>query len=289
MDYQGIVAEIQAWCVRHLGEDLGARLAALAKPGFALERAYGDAPRIGRHRVGGPALLNPGTPWPETVGGFPLTLVAVLDTDELAPWLGAHLPTRLGLVNVFWLQPDFQYEEDDRFVELMKPYEHWWGRRDRPDECQIVLADPSRAIEIVAPLPGRTLSQQSLNAAPIVTLPSFVEEAQDPSLRAFEFHALPDFDGNGGALPSDMRLGKAWVDFCRTRLGYRPGDTQAFGWPFIDQWVGKREEDYVHLLTLPGHLWGGDHDGGFERIMVSPDDLRIGGFTSATYEQDGLH
>jgi hypothetical protein len=45
--------------------------------------------------------LAPGTPWPETREGFPLSLVAVLDTDELAPWLGDQLPTRLGLVNVF--------------------------------------------------------------------------------------------------------------------------------------------------------------------------------------------
>ncbi|MEO3825438.1 hypothetical protein [Actinomadura sp. B10D3] len=91
-------------------------------------------------------------------------------------------------------------------------------------------------------------------------------------------------------LGPDARFGKVWDEFCSERLGYRPGAAQAFGWPLIDQWVGKREEDYAHLLTLPGRLLGDDdHDTGFERVMVSSDDLRTGSFTSVTYEQDGLH
>ncbi|MFB9836840.1 DUF1963 domain-containing protein [Actinoallomurus acaciae] len=283
------MAEIQALCVEHLGEVLGARLAALARPEFSLAPARDDVSPTGRCHVGGPALLEPGTPWPQTRGGFPLSLVAVLDTDELAPWLGDHLPTRLGLVNVFWLQPDFKCREDDRFAELMEPYEGWWGQRDQPGDCQIVLASPPRAIEVAAPRPAQVLDRRPLNAAPIVTLPSLVGESNDPIVKTFDFRALPDFDDDR-MLGPDVRFGRVWSGFCSEKLGYRPGDAQAFGWPLIDQWPGKREEGYAHLLTLPGHLLDGDdHDGGFERVMVSPDDLRTGSFTSVTYEQDGLH
>ncbi|WP_233256905.1 DUF1963 domain-containing protein [Promicromonospora sp. AC04] len=264
MDNEGVLAEIRAMCVGHLGEDLGARLAALAKPAFALGRASDDAPQTGRCHVGGPALLEPGTRWPETGGGRPLGLVAVLDTDELAPWLDDQLPTRLGVVNVF---------------------------RFQPDEFQIVLADPARAIEVAAPEPAQVLDRQPLNATPIVTLPSLVGESYDPILKSFDFRALPDLDdGDGRGLRSHERFAEAWVDYCWEKFRCRPGDAQAFGWPYIDQWVGRRDDDYAHLLTLPDHLWDAeDHDGGFERVMVSPDDLRAGRFTGVGYEQDGLH
>lgn len=287
MDYEEALTEIRALCVEHLGEGLGARLATLAKPGFALKPAHDDAPQTGRCRVGGPALLEPGTPWPETSRGFPLSLVAVLDADELGPWLGEQLPTRLGLVNVFWIQPDFQYREDGRFAELMKPYERWWGQRDGPGDCRIVLADPSRAVEIPAPPPAHILKEIGLHAAPIITLPSVAEESNDPVLKAFHFAAVPDLSEDERGLPADKRFGEIWDSYCTKRMGYWPGQTQAFGWPFIDQWVGKREEDYAHLLTVSGDLW--DDEAGFERIMVSQDDLRTGTFVSVAYEQDGLH
>jgi hypothetical protein len=265
MDYEGSLAEIRAMCVQYLGEDLGVRLAALAKPGFALKPVRDDAPQTGQCHVGGSALLEPGTRWPETKGRFPLSLVAVLDTDELAPWLGNQLPTRLGLVNVF---------------------------RFQPDECQILLADPARAIEVEAPQPAQVLDSQPLHAAPIITLPSLLGESNDPILKRFDFRALPDFDDDGGerGLRPDERFGEAWSDYCWARLGFQPGDAQAFGWPFIDQWVGMREEDHAHLLTLPDRLWDAeDHDGGFERVMTSSDGLRTGRFTSVTCEQDGFH
>lgn len=117
-----------------------------------------------------------------------------------------------------------------------------------------------------------------------------MEESNDPILKTFDFRALPDFDDDERMLGPDVRFGGVWNEFCSEKLGYRPGNAHAFGWPLIDQWVGRPEEDYAHLLTLPGRLLDDDdHDCGFERVMVSPDDLQTGSFTSATYEQDGLH
>jgi hypothetical protein len=65
----------------------------------------GSAARAGRCRLGGPALLDPGTAWPQA-SGFPLSLHAilnaVLDVGALVGWLGNALPTLCpGLLNFF--------------------------------------------------------------------------------------------------------------------------------------------------------------------------------------------
>src|SRR3954452_22139775 len=101
MNYQAAFAEIRELCIEHLCERVGSQLADLAKPGFVLESADKDF-QTGRCRAGVDiAFLEPGTPWPQDQQGRPLSVLAVLDTDELTPWLGDELPTRLGLVNIF--------------------------------------------------------------------------------------------------------------------------------------------------------------------------------------------
>jgi hypothetical protein len=76
-------AAVLPTCIERLGEHAGRKSAAPVRPGFLLRRPADQATATGLRRLGGPALLEPDTPWPE-VDGFPLSLPAVLDTEALA-------------------------------------------------------------------------------------------------------------------------------------------------------------------------------------------------------------
>jgi hypothetical protein len=130
-------------CAERLGEEAGQQFAAMARRSFRLEPATADTETTGQCRLGGPALLEPGTAWPE-LDGVPLSLHAVLDTDSLAPWLGDELPTRPGLLNFFYLDPDVPYEE---YRTL---------NASGPQVCRVIPADPARAVETDAPEPARS-------------------------------------------------------------------------------------------------------------------------------------
>ncbi|MEO3874652.1 DUF1963 domain-containing protein [Nonomuraea sp. B12E4] len=267
MDQQNTLAEIRDLCIELLGERLGRQMAALAQPGFVLKPAGPDMPPTGRSRAGGPALLEPGTLWPQAMDGAPLSLVAVLDTDALAPSLGDRLPARLGLVNVFK------------------------AVRRGIDECTIICADPAHAVETPPPARGDVLTMVELHAAPIITLPSVSGEYDegDPVLRTFDYRAEPDYDEDHGESPAERfvqgPLREAWTIYCQDRQGFSPGDSQAFGWPHIDSWAGMRADGYEHLLTLSGDVWD---ENGFERVMVPRGALETGELTATVCEQDGL-
>src|SRR5262245_22313781 len=128
-------AEVLPTSVERLGERAGPQFAAFARRGFRLERPTERTTATGRCRLGGLALLNPDTAWPQA-HGFPLSLLAVLDTDELADWLGAALPTaRPGLLNFFYADPDVPFET---YMQL---------DFQRPEVCRVIPADPARAVE----------------------------------------------------------------------------------------------------------------------------------------------
>ncbi|GAA4512637.1 hypothetical protein GCM10023191_078670 [Actinoallomurus oryzae] len=192
----------------------------------------------------------------------------MLDTQELAPWLGDQLPTRLGLVNIFGTVASAS------------------------EECKIVCADPERAVEVAVSPPAKALSPVRLHAAPIVTLPAVSGEHDevDPVLKTFDYRAEPDFDEDHWESPAarfvQSPLREEWHFYCRDEQGFTLGDSQAFGWPHIDSWTGMRADGYAHLLTLGGDLWD---DNGFQRVMVPPSALRTGRFTNVVLEQDGLH
>lgn len=262
---------IRDLCVEALGGNLGPQMAGLARPGFALRPAAPDAPRTGRCQAGGPAFLEPGTPWPQDRRGNPLSLYAVLDTEALAscapePAFAEPLPSGLGLVNVF-------------------------AAGGLSEECTIVLADPARAVEVPVPVNAKALPLVRLHAAPIVTLPSVSGEDLDPVVETLDFSAeLPEFDDSCWISPAAQfvqePLWSEWPSFCRTEQGFTPGGSQAFGWPHIDGAIGVRADGYTHLLTLSGDVWD---DNGFERVMVPADALRSGRSANAVLESDGLH
>lgn len=213
-------------CVERLGEKAGRQYAAMARPGFRLERATDDAPATGRCRLGGPSLLEAGTPWPE-LDGVPLSLYAVLDTDALAPWLGDFLPTRPGLLNFFFLDPDLPYEEYSR----LDPY--------RPEAWRVIPADPARAVETAAPAPARSHPAVPVHATRTITLPDAWDVADGDVA----------YDENQYWGASSLIL---------THMGDLDGNTAghhcAFGWPdtsYSSQVTGRDADGpAIHLLQL---------------------------------------
>ncbi|MFB4300122.1 DUF1963 domain-containing protein [Actinomadura sp. NTSP31] len=213
-------------CIERLGETAGRQFAGMARRGFRLERPADGGRATGRCRLGGPALLDPGMPWPES-GGYPYSLYAVLDTDALAPWLGAELPVRPGLLNFFYFDPDVPYEEYSKL-----DFAHGTGL--------VIAADPARAVETAAPAPARHFP-----ATPV---------------RAAEATMLPDiWDVENGDLEYDEDEHWGATSLLMARMEEFDSNTAgahcAFGWPDTSYTVPVTERDAdgrpdVHLLQL---------------------------------------
>lgn len=248
-------------CAERLGEKVGRQFAAMARRGFLLDPPADGARATGRCRLGGPALLEPGTPWPE-VEGIPLSLHAVLDTDALAPWLGDQLPTRPGLLNFFSLDPDLPYAEYSRLD-------------DEPEACRVIPADPARVVETTAPAPARSYPATPVHAAEVTMLP----DSWDVEDRDVEF----DRDEHWGA--SSLIL-----DVMGDLDGNTSGSHCAFGWPDTSYafWVTRRDDDgpAVHLLQLPedGDLGWGWGDAGTMYFTIPAKAFAAGDFSQARAE-----
>ncbi|MBW8483093.1 DUF1963 domain-containing protein [Actinomadura parmotrematis] len=143
----------------------------------------------GRTRLGGPALLDPGTPWPY-LGALPLNLVAVVDLAELPEVPGLEVP-REGLLNFFDYNPDVPYE---RYRE--NEDEVPWNARTG----HVVAASPARAVETAAPDEAVTFLPEPVAFTPIVNVPGPWDDVTAP-LRALD----PDLDWVFGAVT-------AWED-----------------------------------------------------------------------------
>ncbi|MEU6510126.1 DUF1963 domain-containing protein [Streptomyces sp. NPDC046942] len=246
-------------CADRLGEKAGRQFAAMARRGFRLEPATAGTEPTGRCRLGGPALLEPGTAWPE-IDGVPLSAHAVLDTDALAPWLAAELPTRPGLLNFFHLDPDVPYER----YRLLDS--------SGPEACRVIPAAATRAVERAAPEPARSYPVRPLRATEVTMLPDCwdIEDAD------------VDFD-------PDEHWGAA--SLILTAMGDIDGNTagrhRAFGWPDTSYGsrVTRRDSDSpaVHLLQLAqdaelGWGWG---DAGTLYFSIPAKAFVAGDFSKA--------
>ncbi|MFC5182171.1 DUF1963 domain-containing protein [Actinomadura harenae] len=278
--YEEASAQVRDLCVEHLGEHLGAQVAALAKPAFGLRPVKPGTEPAGLSRWGGPALLNPGTPWPECEG-VPLSLLAVLDVDALGPWLAAERPpTGDQLLNIFYCEPDpgrgYVYGQPDL------------PRSDDPRMCRIIPADPAKATETDAPAPALIHPPQPFYAVPVITLPSAFSVDYDPTLDTLDYNGETDgspyYESMPGWLVAD-RLGEAWAEFCHKEQGlYKYDDMsfspdQAFGWPHLEGHFPLEElsedEPYRHVITI-GHGMG---DGSYLHFVLPAQALRTGDYT----------
>ncbi|MFC4011670.1 DUF1963 domain-containing protein [Nonomuraea purpurea] len=254
-------------CIERLGEKAGRQFAAMARRGFRLDPPADDAQATGRCRLGGPALLELGAPWPE-IGGFPLSLYAVLDTDALAPWLGDELPMRPDLLNFFSLDLDVPYEEY-RGLDI-------YG----PEACRVIPADPVRAVETVAPGPAKRYPATPVHAAQVIMLPdgydvenSDVEFDRDKHSDATSLilTEMGDLDSN----TADKHCAFGWPD-----TSYRSSDEPR---------VTYRDADgpEIHLLQLAederlGWRWC---NAGTMYFTIPAKAFAAGDFTKARVEE----
>ncbi|WP_026411677.1 DUF1963 domain-containing protein [Actinomadura oligospora] len=288
--YEEACAKVRDLCVEHLGEHIGAQVAALAKPAFGLRPVKPGIEPAGLGRWGGPALLDPGTPWPECEG-VPLSLFAVLDVDALGPWLADERPpTGDVLLNIFYCDPDrdrgYVYGEPD-----LLDYHS-------PSYCRVIPADPAKAIAMVAPAPARIHPSEPFYAVPVITVPSARGVTYDPILDMLDYGGETDGSPYYESLPGWLigdRLGDAWRDFCHEEQGlYKYDDVyfspdQAFGWPHLENGFPLEKmsdgEPYRHIITI-GHYDMGD--GGYLHFVLPAQALRDGDYTQTVAFMEGF-
>jgi len=271
MTLEKAVADFRAYCVERLGPDVGPRVAALARPGFALTTAE-PGEQTGGCRFGGPALLEEGTAWP-MCQGFPMSLLAVLDTDALRPWLGDLLPPDTGLLNFFHLDADTERAHDEAMrISMRLSYEDTTGGA-------VVKAAASRAVEVPAPELATVFDAMPWTATPGLAFPDW---GSDPALDGFDLgeHArygwlpnvledlFPDWPKRPAALPDGTDLAFGRPEYPTGSPGFRP--------------EGEDPESYHHLLQLSGKGdWYIGGDGGLLHYAIPSGALRTGDFTRA--------
>lgn len=274
--YEEACARVRALCVEHLGEHVGSQVAALAKPGFALRPVKPGVAAAGLSRWGGPALLDPGTPWPE-YEGVPLSLFAVLDVDALGPWLDERPPD--GLLNIFYCDPDVARG----YVLAGAPLPAF----EDPRYCRVIPADRARAVEVEAPAPASVHDAEPFHAVPVVTLPSARGVDYDPVLNTLDYAGQTEdslyYRTAPGWLVSD-RFGDAWNEFCEQEQGLYKDENgsfspdQAFGWPHLENSYPQLEKPYRHLVTIGRHDMG---DGSYLHFVLPPEGFRDGNYEQA--------
>jgi hypothetical protein len=253
-------AAVLPTCVGRLGERAGRQFAGLTRRGFLLQRPGEQGAPTGRCRLGGAALLEPGTAWPHA-DGFPLSVLAVLDVGALAGWLGEAPPAAgPGLLNFFHADPDVPYERSSRL-----------DYRD-PDTWRVVPADSSRAVETAAPAPAHVYPAVLVHAAAVAMLPDACD-VQDGDI---------EFDKSAYWGVTEL----LW-DAMNGLDGNTADRSCAFGWPDTSYAspVTARDADgsEVHLLQLArdaelGWSWG---DAATLYFTIPAGALAAGDFTRA--------
>ena len=268
-DPEAVLSDLRNFWTQTLSDpEIAGNIVGLAPPGFALTRAERPDEAAGHSRFGGRAMLEPGTRWPHC-DDFPLSLLAVLDTDALPPsWLDGLLPAGTGLLNFFYLDADS--EQHDPLVV------------DPLNKC--IYCDPEA---------GRVIPASS----------AYAVETEPPD-RASVFNPVPWMANPGYCLPGPLRAGWDGVGLEEdvlpiglaihhghfTEWARRPGSISsvdfAFGWhdemnpPLLPP--GEHLDDYQHLLQLGNQDdWWIGGDGGEMQWSIPRDALRAGDFTQA--------
>ncbi|MGW4494769.1 DUF1963 domain-containing protein [Streptomyces sp. NPDC004376] len=270
------MAELRRVCAERLGERVGAQYAGLARRGFRLEAGRGvagagavtetargatrpgaaskgapDAARpTGRCTLGGPALLNPGTPWPD-LGGVPLSLLAVLDTEVLG---GAP-----GLLNFFSLDPDIPYEEYQRLPAAS------------PAASRVIPAAPLNAIETPAPTPARRYPAHPVHPIEVVMLP----DCWDVPDTALEYDPAEHWGAASLLLATMSDLD-----------GNTANTHRALGWPDTSYATPVTPPGSLHLLQLAQEpaldwIWG---EAGTLYFTIPEEAYAKGDFSAARAE-----
>jgi hypothetical protein len=271
MDPETTLSALRDFCAERLGAELAARFVCLARPGFALTEA-GPGEAAGHSRFGGRAMLEPGTPWP-TCEGFPLSLLAVLDTDALAPWLGDLLPVGTGLLNFFYLDSD---------SEQCDPASYELALKFGSDDAQVgraIAARSAYALETNPPARSSVFAPVAWAASPGFAFP----DTWDPAWHTLDLG--PEADDMARAMP-DIYLENLLTEWSQ-RPGVLDSEDIAFGRPQFPTGNSPlpRGEDpnlHHHLLQLSTQdEWYIGGDGGWMHWSIPTDALRAGDFSRA--------
>ncbi|MEO3873401.1 DUF1963 domain-containing protein [Nonomuraea sp. B12E4] len=275
MEPASTLAALHEFCAERLGAELATHFMKLARPGFALTIAAPGA-ETGHSRFGGRAMLEPGTPWP-SCDGFPLSLVAVLDTDALPrEWLGDLLPDDTGLLNFFTLDTHSAQRDSAAF----DVWEHRGLNSFDPDLGKVIAARSAHAAPADPPDRSGVFTPVAWTASPGFAFPN-----QTCDL------ALPYDLGPEAKLKRDMLMSGLYVANEFPDWEQRPGaldsEDLAFGWPdSLNSLVlpdGADFHGYHHLLQLSpssSYEWGLGADGVMHWSMPT-EALRTGDFGRA--------
>ncbi|MDA2810276.1 DUF1963 domain-containing protein [Nocardiopsis sp. RSe5-2] len=251
-------------CVDQLGPSMGPRVAALLRNGYTLHATeLGQAP-TGRCRLGGPALLDPGHAWPESEDG-PMTLLAVMDLDALAPGLNVALPEGAGVLNFFFAGDGDNF--DTYSGDFVFVFEDEW-------DWKVVPAATDTAVQVAPPPTALALPARPLRAEPVLALP-------DPE-SAFERHKQD---------PEEFTVWKAFVQVAARLQEIVDAGPDPEAWPFLNVPQAFVEDMvYGHRAfgwpwSMPGDPWPDEH-----RVLLlqldSLDDLRWANGGTVTFDVD---
>jgi hypothetical protein len=272
MNAETTLSHLRKFCAEQLRDsELADDVVDLTRRGFDLTRAERPDKTTGHSRFGGPAMLEPGTPWPHCED-FPLSLLAVVDTDALpTSWLDGLLPAGTGLLNFFYLDTDSEQHDPGAFDLLFK-YGHSSTQVGR-----VIPARSAHAVNTEAPARASVFKPIPWAATPGISWP-------DPLNMEWESLGLVD-DDVPLPLPG-YYIYEQLTDWQR-RPGALSSPDVAFGWPSVrgngpllpD---GAAPYDYLHLLQLSGEdEWSLGGDGGLMHWSIPVDALRAGDFSQA--------
>jgi Domain of unknown function (DUF1963) len=144
----------------------------VAEVGLLLRDAGG---RAGGSRLGGPALLPPGTDWPTGAHERPLSFLAAIDLAELPPADGRP--------GAGWWLFFADLGEDEHGEGFFEP------ERNTPAARARLLSVAAGATPEPATPPGDELDHRPVTFEPVLTLPSDYDAAGRLGLDAYEKHA----------------------------------------------------------------------------------------------------
>ncbi|MER7789905.1 DUF1963 domain-containing protein [Streptomyces sp. NPDC097640] len=269
MDPRTTLTALRDFCAEHLGTDLADRVISLARPGFELtEAAPGQA--AGHSRFGGRAMLEPGTPWP-MCEDLPLSLIAVLDTDALAPWLGDLLPPGTGLLNFFHLD-----KESEQCDPTAREVASGYGTED-PEVGRVIAARSTLAVETEPPARSSVFAPVPWAAELAFAFPDIWDSAWDTLDLGYEGGDYEAVEMFRGAIHAD------WFPpgllFCEDMAFGRPVFPTGSSSVMLN---GDDSNRYHHLLQLSDrHEWRLDGEGGWMHWSIPTEALRAGDFSQA--------
>jgi hypothetical protein len=208
-----------------------------------------------------------------------MSLYAVLDTHELASWIGAEFSA---LVTDVWpiTHTSSRRPEFSGFPELLNFfYIERFGAIDYldPRVCRVVPADPAQAVEVSAPAPAQTFSPAiALQADPILTLPG----REAPDLDRLDLGADSSYPYPPFMFVHDNFI-DTWHDYCERHHS----TDQAFGHPRV--LTTGQPKDCVHLLQIANNeLWDWS-EGGWLHFVLPTEAFHDRDFSQAFIYPDG--